>query len=138
MNIGGKNKIPNRLWLARKRCGLGQKQVASLLDYHTPDQLSRYEQGLRAPALETALRLEIIYRTPLRVLYAELYEQLREELQQRAQDRPSLKILDKESEESMDEFCTYADLLCSPSLSQAEKNKVRSHITRLARKLAYL
>jgi transcriptional regulator with XRE-family HTH domain len=43
---GGKIKISNRLWKARKRRGLGQKQVAFLIG-KTIGEVSRYERGVR-------------------------------------------------------------------------------------------
>jgi transcriptional regulator with XRE-family HTH domain len=62
------NIKPNRLWLARKRSGYEHKQVASLLDYKTIQQVSLYETGLRMPSLKTALKFAIIYRLPIRTL----------------------------------------------------------------------
>src|SRR6266545_2745585 len=88
---GGKHTNQNRLWLARKRRGLGQKQVAYLLAHQSPDQISRYEQGVKLPTLSTALMLEIIYGAPIRLLYRELYEQLRTEIGERLESQPILK-----------------------------------------------
>src|SRR5438105_9729363 len=86
----GRNSIENRLWQTRKRRGLEQKQVAYLLNYHTADQVSRYELGTRLPTLETALLLEMIYSAPLRVLYKDLYERLQAEFKERLERIPQL------------------------------------------------
>ena len=140
MNSGGRTKTPNRLWLARKRSALGQKQVAYLLNHRTVDQVSRFEKGLRIPNLETALRLEIIYRTPLRVLFTDLYENLREDLHAKItkQTLKGINGVDERDEEGAGEFCTYADLLRMPSPAPAELLKVRRHVTRLMKRMAFL
>ena len=137
MPLGGTTKTHNRLWLARKRRGLRQKQVAFLLNHHTVDQISRYEKGLRVPTLETALRLEIVYQTPLRLLFADLYEKLQGEIKQKMQGSAGLQSTAGEQED-LREFCAYAELLSMPSLSQAERDKVRRHVIDLTRRMAYL
>lgn len=142
MNPGGKSKKHNRLWLARKRAGLRQKQVAHLLGHRTVDQVSRYEKGTRVPTLETALMLELIYRTPLRQLFGDLYEELHGKIRQRIGNTPSLnqfaKSIETQEAEEAREFCTYADRLRLPALSPAERAHVHRHITKLARKLVHL
>ena len=141
MKPGGPNKTHNRLWLIRKRCGLRQKQVAALLNHRTIDQISRYEKSLRIPNLETALKLEIIYGTPLRMLFKHLYEQLQEEIRQKIESNYSLKQshgTTQREEDGERDYCTYSDILGSPFPSPAELTQVRRHITRLAKKLAYL
>src|SRR5919202_4553686 len=91
MSPGGRKTVENLLWQTRKRRQLEQKQVAYLLDQHTPDQVSRYELGTRLPTLETALLLEMIYGAPLRVLYKDLYERLQADLRERFEHIPQLK-----------------------------------------------
>ena len=138
--LGGKNLTHNRLWLARRRRGLRQKQVAFLLHHHTVDQISRYEQGRRLPTLETALKLEIVLGVPLRVLFQDHFERLRAEVQQRVEGSRAMEVDFGllPGEEGMGEYCAYAELLDLPLISQAETGRVRTHITRLARRLAYL
>lgn len=141
MHLGGKDKTHNRLWSARKRRGLSQKQVAFLLGHHTADQISRYEKGLRLPTLETALKLEIIYRTPLRMLFSERYDQLCAELQQKIQGSQALRSLCEDfasQAEDGSEFCTYADLLRMPAPSEADLSRVRRHVIQLTKKMAFL
>lgn len=140
MSSGGKNTIENRLWQNRKRRGLKQKQVAYLLNHHTVDQVSRYELGSRAPTLEIALLLEMIYGAPLHVLYKELYERLQADLRDRFERVPQLE--DRLGEfligDSVREYCAYRELLQTDQPSQAEQTKVRRHVTELAKRLAYL
>jgi transcriptional regulator with XRE-family HTH domain len=139
----GRKKIitRNKLWIARKRVGLSQKQLASLLNHKTADQISRYERGSRIPTLRIALELEIALRTPLKHLFPELYEQLRKEIRQKVQQHPFFKQIYQDAlltESENHECCTVADLLNKPHPSEIDKVKVRSHVTKLARKIAYL
>lgn len=137
MHIGGKCKTQNRLWLSRKRRGLLQKQVAFILGNHTVDQVSRYEKGIRVPTLEVALALEIIYRVPLRLLFADLYREIQNEVRSKVESSPSLNrlvddfgVTDKDNGQ---EFCTYQDVLHMPAASQQELERVRRHVVELAR-----
>jgi transcriptional regulator with XRE-family HTH domain len=137
---GGKTKIQNRLWLARKRRGLGQKQVAYLLG-KTVDEISRYERGLRIPSLEIILGLELIYGVPARVLFKDMYEQLQAKISDRIQSQDLLKALYPEAlsdGQLSGEYCSYQEILNLPSASALERSKVRDHITALAKKLASL
>lgn len=79
----GSGKIKNYLWIYRKRMGLAQKQAAFLLGHKNTAQLSRYEKGRRIPSLVTALKLEIIYATPVRALFPKLCNELKEDIQKR-------------------------------------------------------
>ena len=71
-------RIPNRLWRQRHRAGLSQQRVADLVGYHTPGEISRFERGERLPSLVMALKLEIVYHTPVAFLFPDLYLRLRE------------------------------------------------------------
>lgn len=139
MPPGGKNSVENRLWSARKRRGLEQKQVAYLLNHHTPDQVSRYELGVRLPTLETALLLEIIYGVPLRLLYKDLYERLRGELKDRMGRIPQLheRLTDFLEDEALSEYCAYREIVHSGCPSQHDLARVRRHVTDLVRRMAY-
>lgn len=131
----------NRLWLARKRRGLEQKQVAYLLGHRSIDQMSRYELGTRLPPLENALKLEIIYGVPLHFLFKELFRKLEDEVWQRISFN---SVLHKHygnrvtSVTGLSEYCAFAELLASPSASEADRATARRHVTALAKKLAYL
>jgi transcriptional regulator with XRE-family HTH domain len=137
---GGKTKIQNRLWLARKRRGLGQKQVAYLLD-KTVDEISRYERGLRIPSLETVLGLEMIYGIPASMLFKDIYEQLQAKISARIPSQELLKAIYPEAlaeGQLSGEYCSYQEILNLQSGSTQERAKVRDHITKLAKKLAGL
>jgi transcriptional regulator with XRE-family HTH domain len=77
-----KNKThnDNRLAAFRRRIGYSQRRAAHLLGHKSHAALSQYEQGMVLPALATALRLEIILRTPVAFLFPELYENLRSQV----------------------------------------------------------
>jgi transcriptional regulator with XRE-family HTH domain len=61
------------LWIARKRAGYPQKVVARLLGNRSLSIVSEYERGRKLPSLRTALKLELMYKTPLAQLYPGLY-----------------------------------------------------------------
>jgi len=137
---GGKIKKQNRLWLARKHRGLGQKQVAYLLG-KTVDEISRYERGIRVPSLETVLGLELIYGIPARMLFKDIYEQLQAEISARIPSQESLKDIYPETltgNQLSGEYCSYQEILNLQSASGLERSKVRDHVTILAKKLAGL
>jgi transcriptional regulator with XRE-family HTH domain len=139
-NRQGKSPLTNRLWLARKRRGLSQKQVAYLLNQRGIDQISRYEQGARLPSLEHALRLEIIYGMPVRLLFKERFDELELEVRQRISDRAPLRSLYgalATNKESLADYCAFADLLTMPNAPAADLGRVRDHVTDLAKSLAF-
>lgn len=138
---GGKNRTSNRLWLARKRRHLGQKQVAYLLAHKTPDLVSRYEKGAKLPNLQTALMLEIIYGVPVRMLFKELFESLQTEIQERIKTNETISsifgsLLNEDKE--LREFCAHEDMLKASNLSEADLSRIRRHVTLLVKKMAYL
>src|SRR5688572_18225461 len=108
---GRKLKMRNRLWRARKRVGLSQKQLARLLNHKTADQVSRYENGSRVPTLQIALQLEIALQTPLRILFNDLYEQLHADLIRKIKSNPQLSALYSETllKGEAREYCTYVE-----------------------------
>lgn len=69
---GRSTYTPNNLWLARKRLGLSQKRVASLLGRRSVSIVSEYERGVKTPPLSIALKLQLIYQTPLIELFPAL------------------------------------------------------------------
>ena len=129
----------NQLWLARKRLGLGQKQVAYLLKHKTTDQVSRYEQGARLPGLKLLLQLEIIYGLPPRLLYRAYYEQLQAEIAERNAQHATLgktNALPLIEAKRLVEFCAYEELLQHPRLSAGENARLRKHVVLLVRRLS--
>lgn len=74
---------PNRLWKYRKRVGYTQRQVAGIIGYHSATDISHYEHGRKVPSLLTALKLEIVYHTPVAFLFTDVYVPLRTRLRER-------------------------------------------------------
>jgi transcriptional regulator with XRE-family HTH domain len=79
--------LPNYLRTNRKHISLSQEEVAFLLGMKGMDKenkVSRDENNLRIPTLESALAYEAIYGKPIRELFAGLYEQIAPEVSARA------------------------------------------------------
>lgn len=76
-----KNK--NKLAAFRRKRGFTQRRVMHLLGHQHHGSLSGYESGSQFPELATALKLEIILRTPVAFLFPEIYEKLRYEIRAR-------------------------------------------------------
>jgi len=70
----------NSLWVARNRMGFSQIRVARALGLKRSSVLSRYEHGTRVPSLVNALKLEIVYRTPVAYLFDSLYVDLKHKI----------------------------------------------------------
>ncbi len=82
----------NNLWAYRKKTGLSQKSVAFYLGQKTASQLSHYEQGGKIPGLINALKLEIVYRTPVAFLFHDLYRKLKEDIRKKEESEPSAAL----------------------------------------------
>jgi transcriptional regulator with XRE-family HTH domain len=71
------NQNQNRLASFRRRRGYSQRRVAHLLGHKSHGALSSYECGRVLPTMTTALKLEIVLRTPVAFLFPNVYETLR-------------------------------------------------------------
>lgn len=154
----GKTKFNNRLWQARHKIGLEQKQAARLLGHKTCDQISRYERGSRLPGFKTAMKLTILYGASFEELFPEHYKRFSQEIQTKADAySASLNIGIKNGatnsnnaleasanqsfsrESSLDSpLCHYARLLENPNPSRTELEAVRKHATKLIRTMTRL
>jgi transcriptional regulator with XRE-family HTH domain len=67
----------------RKRSGLSQKEVASLLGYKHEGEISRHERLLSAPPFHVALAYEALYRVPVAQIFPGIYESRKEEVETR-------------------------------------------------------
>lgn len=124
--------IQNNLWQARQRGGLERKQVAFLLSKKSIDEISRYERGMYLPSLKIALKLEIIYQTPVRLLFQKLFEQCRSEIsevrQRHSQRFPDNRWFIKNPEQLRhEEFCFYGELLKNHVPSSLELESATKH-----------
>ncbi|WAC06744.1 MAG: helix-turn-helix transcriptional regulator [Thermodesulfobacteriota bacterium] len=78
-----KSTVKNDLWAYRKKMGLSQKRTAYFMSLKKTNNLSRYEHGAKLPGLINALKLEIVYRTPVAFLFKEIYLRLKKEIRKR-------------------------------------------------------
>ena len=117
-----------------------QKQVAWLLGHRSSNLISSYERGERSPNLETALKLAVIYRCDVGELFPEHYETFRLEFAAKASKLPGSISTPLSKLELVDglSICTYEQLLEDPNVSEENGRVVRKHVTKLAKKLAYL
>ena len=76
-------RTPNLLRKYRKVRGLKQKEVARILDLKSPSRISRWEKGLCLPSFWNALRLAVVYRVMVDVIYPDLLANLREQIMAR-------------------------------------------------------
>src|SRR6266566_5536584 len=75
-----KSGARNRLWIARKRVGYSQKWLRTLLGKKSLSSISEYEHGRKLPPLPVALKLQLIYGTPLAELFPNLQSRLAQEI----------------------------------------------------------
>lgn len=115
----------NRLANARKRHGYEQKQIAYLLGKTLP-QISLWETGQRSPHLKTAIKLSILYKLPVRILFNNYYQSCLEELNAKAKScgdfRPNFDLTEPT------DYCTYIELMKSMFLGEPDREKIRRHI----------
>jgi transcriptional regulator with XRE-family HTH domain len=78
-------RLPNYLKTFRKRTGISQDDLALLLGAKSGAKVSRYERCSRRPALETALAYEVIFRVPVKHLFAGLYQKVEKRVTKRVQ-----------------------------------------------------
>jgi hypothetical protein len=67
--------------------GYSQRRVVELLGHRRHGLLSSLEAGQSLPKLETALKLELITRTPVAFLFPNLYDHLKQRI--RAMEEPA-------------------------------------------------
>ena len=115
----------NRLWLARKRLGYEQKQVARLIGKTMP-QISWWENGERVPHLKTALKFSIIYKLPVRILFPKYFQACQDEISRAAKDLGKSPWTIDLTEPA--DFCSYLEIINAGLINDIEKEKVRRHI----------
>jgi hypothetical protein len=64
-----KERLRNYLRTHRKKAGLSERDVAVLLAYSDDVAISRHEQSTTMPPLSAAIAYEIIFKTPVSVLF---------------------------------------------------------------------
>ncbi|MCX6774594.1 MAG: helix-turn-helix transcriptional regulator [DPANN group archaeon] len=74
--------LPNCLRKYRRAAGFKQKDVACILGLKSASMISRWENGLCLPKLQSLFKLAILYRTMVDALFIDLRILLREEITQ--------------------------------------------------------
>lgn len=75
---------PCTLRTHRRTWGLSQRDLADLLGFESPTQISRLEHGKRIPGLETALVCSTLFGVPLAELFPQLAIEFDAHLRERA------------------------------------------------------
>jgi transcriptional regulator with XRE-family HTH domain len=76
-------EITSYLRFHRKRAGLTQGDLASLLGYLTHGQVSKHERAETLPSLLIALGYEAVFRVPTAELFPGIYETVKLGIEQR-------------------------------------------------------
>ena len=99
--------VPHYLKMYRKRSGLNQRELASLLGCAHGSKVSRYERGERVPNLRTLFAYEVVFSVRVRELFPGIYGEVREEVRKRARrlmrelDRQPLTPIGKQKVDSL-------------------------------------
>ena len=64
----------------RRNWGLTQKELAKLVGTASSVQISRYENGKRAPRIEVALACQVIFGVPPSIMFPDTYALAEEEV----------------------------------------------------------
>lgn len=78
-------KLDNYISMYRRRAGLSQSELATLINVERRASMARYELGLRVPDLETSLALAIVLGQSVDEVFAGLAEGIRDKVTERAQ-----------------------------------------------------
>src|SRR5262249_51635451 len=68
--------ITNRLWRFRTARRLSQKELARSLGHQNVNQVSRWENGVKTPTLDSALLLAHVLKAPVEALFADRLTEL--------------------------------------------------------------
>ena len=77
--------LSNQIRSMRKRRKLRMRDVGRLLGVRDGSHLWQWETGVRAPSLETALKLSAALRCPVEVLFSEHFRLIQKEVKARQQ-----------------------------------------------------
>ena len=114
-NSGDHKLSQNKLWIARKQARYLQKWVATMLGQSVPAMVSAYERGTKTPSFETAIKLELVYQTPLSELFPNLYSELAREVEKAK--RNHAPILKRDEEVSVARTNLAKAGLCAPAVA---------------------
>lgn len=124
------DKYKNDLEFVRKRTGLTQKQISTLIGFKRTTQISHYENGLATPNLETAFKLQTIFKCPLRSLFRELHEHHSNQIEREIQKLKLNKHLPKENTDGF-HYCTISLMLKRKNLPRENLKQADAHVIKL-------
>ena len=95
-----------RIRLLRRRAGLSQRDLASLLGYRSHSQISRCENGRRVPTTDEALALQVIFGVVPSGQFPELHDRTAQAVVARIdrllrQERKAVSAVQRPSRRSM-------------------------------------
>ena len=76
----------NQISRYRKRLGLTQEQVAKLMGSKSSGYISRFENGKKLPTLTNALKLGLVLKCPVEILFKERYKKIKQEIEEKKED----------------------------------------------------
>jgi transcriptional regulator with XRE-family HTH domain len=72
--------VGNFLRAHRRRCGLSQRELGTLVGYPDDEQVARHENSVTVPPLRTALAYEIVLEIPVSKLFRQFHADIAEEI----------------------------------------------------------
>jgi len=75
----------NYLRTHRKKSGLSQREMGTLLGYNDPGQVSRHERSSSIPPLATALAYELIFRVPVSAIFFGMHGSVERDIEYKLQ-----------------------------------------------------
>lgn len=77
------DQIASYLRTHRKKSGLSQRELASILGFLSEIQISRHERSVTIPGLLIALGYEAIFRAPISEIFPGLYQTVEASIEER-------------------------------------------------------
>lgn len=69
-------QLANYIRIHRRRSGLSQSELGRVLGYHDEETVARHERFHVTPPLEIAISYEIVFRIPIREMFAGLRDEV--------------------------------------------------------------
>jgi len=76
----------NYLRAHRKKSGLSQREMGSLLGYKDAGQITRHEKSEGIPPLAIALAYELIFRVPVSLIFVGMHGRIRRDVESKLQE----------------------------------------------------
>lgn len=80
---------PNAIRQYRRMRGLKLREVARTLGFSSHEHVAAWERGEAVPSLPNALKLQLVLKCPIEILFLNLRNALREEMDRRLNPPPN-------------------------------------------------